>query len=162
ERFYRQWEAVPSPIAGELRWLALALVIAGTYAYIYSDIVVRHVGVYVHIAAGTLMWSLVLALQLLNVTLGIDALIAVLALTALAVNVAQATALRDSRYTKAFPVLGVLLPLLAVALGLSVYVRAISPDLKSVWQVEPPAWTYVGAMLLTAVSCRIGAHLYRT
>ena len=57
-----QMKARPSPIVGELRWLALLLVVAGTYAYIYSDIVVRHVGVYVHIAAATLMWSLVLAL----------------------------------------------------------------------------------------------------
>jgi hypothetical protein len=161
ERLYRQWEASPSPIVNELRWLALSLVVAGTYAYIYSDVVVRHVGIYVHIAAGTLMWSLVLGLQLLDVNLGLDALIAILSLTSLVVNVAQATALRDSQYTKALPVLGVLLPLLAVALGLVVYIRAISPDLKSVWQTEPPAWTYVGAMALTAVSCRVGAHLYR-
>ena len=161
EGLYRQWGASPSPIVNELRWLALAVVVAGTYAYIYSDVVVRHVGVYVHIAAATLMWSLVLGLQLMQVTLGLDALIAILSLTALIVNVAQATALRNSRYTKALPVLGVLLPLLAVALGLLVYFRAISPDLKSIWHVEPPAWTYVGAMALTAVSCRVGAHLYR-
>ena len=80
-------KARPSPIVGELRWLALLLVVAGTYAYIYSDLVVRRVGVYVHIAAATLLWALVLSLQLLNIALGMDALIAVLALTALAVNV---------------------------------------------------------------------------
>ena len=42
-----------------------------------------------------------------------------------------------------------------------VYYRALSLDLQSVWPVTPPAWTYVGAMLLTALSCRFGAYLYR-
>jgi hypothetical protein len=161
QNVYERMKATPSPIVGELRWLALLLVVAGTYAYIYSDLVVRRVGVYVYIAAATLLWALVLTLQLLNIALGMDALIAVLALTALAVNASQASVFRDSRYTRAFPVLGVLLPLLAVALGLLVYLRAISPNLKGVWQGEAPTWNYVGAMLLTAVSCRFGAYLYR-
>lgn len=159
--WYERWQAVPSPIVSELRWLALLLVIAGTYAYAYSDLVVRHVGVYIHIAAGTLLWALVLTLQLADLTLGIDTLIAVLAVTSLAVNATQATALRQSRYVRAFPVFGVLLPLLAVTLGLLVFLRSLSPDLKSVWPVTPPAWTYLGAMVLTALACRFGAHVYR-
>jgi hypothetical protein len=162
ESLYQRLHKTPSPIVNELRWLAFILVIAGTYAYIYSDLVVRRVEVYVHIAAATLLWALVLGLELLNIQIGTDALIAALAVTALAVNGSRATMLRDSKYARAFPVLGVLLPLLAVALGLLVYFRALSPDLKSVWQLDaPPAWTYVGAMLLTAVSCRFGAYLYR-
>jgi hypothetical protein len=159
---YQRLEATPSPIVGELRWLALFLVAAGTYAYIYSDLVVRRVGVYVYIAAATLLWALVLGLQLLNIELGMDALIAVLALAALAVNVSQAAFFRESRYTRAFPILGLLLPLLAVALGLLVYLRALSPNLRGVWQGEAPTLYYVGAMLLTAVSCRFGAYLYRS
>ena len=161
EPFYLQLKATPSPITGELRWLALALVLTGTYAYIYSDLVVRHIGVYVHIAAGTLLWAMVLGLQVLEIPLGMDAMISVLAVTSLVANAAQATALRDSRYTQAFPVFGVLLPLLAVALGVQVYFRAFSSDLKSIWQVAPPAWSYVGAMALTALSCRFGAYLYK-
>ncbi|MGH7221602.1 MAG: hypothetical protein ACRELF_00065, partial [Gemmataceae bacterium] len=161
QNVYEQMKATPSPIVGELRWLALLLVVAATYAYIYSDLVVRRVGVYVYIAAATLLWALLLSLQLLNIALGMDALIAVLALTALAVNASQASVFRDSRYTRAFPILGVLLPLLAVALGLLVYLRALSPNLKGVWQGAVPTWNYVGAMLLTAVSCRFGAYLYR-
>jgi hypothetical protein len=159
---YERMEAAPSPIVGELRWLALLLVAAGTYAYLYSDLVVRRVGVYVYIASATLLWALILTLELLGIALGVDALIAVLALAALALNIAQATVFRDSRYTRAIPILGVLLPLLAVALGLLVYLRAINPNLKGVWQAgEAPSWSYVGAMLLTAVSCRFGAFLYR-
>jgi len=161
ERVYQRLDTTPSPIVGDLRWLALALVVAGTYAYVYSDLVVRHVGVYVHIAAGTLLWALLLGLQMLNLALGMDALIAALAVTALAVNGAQATVFRDSRYTRSLPILGVLLPLVAVGLGLLVYGRAVSPDLKAVWPGSSPAWSYVGAMLLTAVACRAGAHAYR-
>jgi hypothetical protein len=162
QEVYERLETTPSPIVGELRWLALLLVVAGTYAYIYSDLVVRRVGVYVYIAAATLLWALILSVELLGIPLGIDALIAVLALVALVLNVSQAFVFRESRYTRAVPILGVLLPLLAVALGLLVYVRALSPNLRGVWEVEAPAWSYVGAMLLTAVSCRFGAYLYRS
>jgi hypothetical protein len=42
-----------------------------------------------------------------------------------------------------------------------VYFRALSVDLKSTWHLASPSWTYVGAMLLTALSCRVGAYLYR-
>ena len=92
-----------------------------------------------------------------------DALIAVLALTALAVNVLASHASSAIAATpKRFPSSALLLPLLAVALGLLVYVRALSPDLKSVWQVgSRRPGRYVGAMLLTAISCRVGAYLYR-
>lgn len=159
---YEELAAAPSPVVGELRWLALLLVLAGGYAYVYSDVVVRRVGVYVHIAALMLLWALVLTLQLLQLELGVDALIAILAVLALGVNLSQAVGLRDRKYTRALPVLGVALPLLAVALGVASYLRHISPDLKGVWQGEAPAWSYLGAMALTAVSCRIGAYLYRT
>ncbi len=157
--------AQPSPIISDLylRWLAVALTAVGTFAYVYSDLVVRRVGVYVHIAAFTLLWTLVLLLELLNLTIGFDAWIIVFAVTALVVNVCQASVLRDSAYTRAFPILGVLLPLLAVLLGLVVYLPAVSPDLKSVWSGDrpPPSWSYLAGMLLTAISCRVGAYLYR-
>ena len=60
---YQHLHAQPSPVVGELRLLALALVLAGTYAYVYSDLVVRKLGVYVYIAAFTACWLLVLCLE---------------------------------------------------------------------------------------------------
>ena len=42
------------------KWIALALVLAGTYAYGYSDLVVRRIGVYVYVAVFTLLWAEVL------------------------------------------------------------------------------------------------------
>lgn len=161
EALYRELHALPSPIVGELRWLALTLVLAATYAYIYSDVVVRHSGIHLYNAAATLLWTLVLALEVFDIALGIDALICVLAVVALVINLCEATFLKDSSYTRAFPIVAVALPLVAVALGVLVFFRALSGDLKSVWQVEPPSWAYVGALMLTAVSCRVGAYVHQ-
>lgn len=156
---YLSFQAVPSPICGELRWLSLVLVLAGTYAYIYSDIVVRKHGAYIHFAAALLLWAEVLVVQLLHLKLGVDAIIAVLAATSLAVNLAQATLTRDQKLTRAFPVFGLLLALLPVLMGMVEYFRFLGH--RAVWLDEPPRWTYVGAMVLTAVASRLGAFIYR-
>jgi hypothetical protein len=158
---YERHQAQPSPIVDELRWLAFALVVAGTYAYIYSDVVVRRLGVYVHVAALTLIWAEVLLVELLNLHLGVDALIAIFALTSLVVNLFEGTITRGNRMTRAIPLLGLLLGLLPVLLGLWQYGRALGTGFDEVWGNQPPSWTYVGAMLLAAVSCRVGAFVYR-
>ena len=156
---YAAWQATPSPICGELRWLAFVLVLAGTYTYVYSDLVVRRHGVYVHIAACTLLWAELLGVQMLHLKLGIDAIIAVLAVTSLAVNIAQATVTSDKQFTRAFPVFGLLLGLVPVVLGTMVYFQHLGP--RAVWADQPPKWSYVGAMVLAAVASRVGAHVYR-
>lgn len=149
----------PSPIAGELRWLGLVLVLAGTYAYVYSDLVVRRRGAYLHCAAFTLLWAEVLIVQLLHVQLGVDAIIAVLAVTSLGVNLVQATVTRNRHLTQSFPIFGLFLGLLPVLLGVYEYYRYLG--LRSVWIGQEPRWSYVGAMALTALASRVGAHLYR-
>lgn len=159
-QWYEQWGAQPSPIVNELRWLALVLVAAGTYAYVYSDLVVRRVGVYLHIAPLTLVWLLVLGLQMLEIRT-IDALISVLAVSSIVVNLLSKQLEGKPAVPRALSLLGPLLPLTATVLGLIVYLRAVSPDLKSVWTQAPPSWTYVGAMLLAAAACRLGAYLHR-
>ncbi len=156
---YLSFQAVPSPICGPQRWLALVLVLAGIYAYIYSDIVVRKHGAYIHFAAALLLWAEVLVVQLLHLTLGVDAIIAVLAVTSLAVNLIQATMTRDQKMTRAFPVFGLLLGLLPVLLGIVEYLRFLG--FNSAWKDNPPAWSYVGAMVLAAVASRLGAFIYR-
>lgn len=161
KRWYLAWGASPSPIVDDLRPLALGLVLAGAYAYVYSDLVVRRVGAYLYLAAATLLWAEVLIVEQLHLQLGIDAIIIILASTALAVNLVQATILKGSSLTRSFPVLGLLLGLLPVLLGLFVYVEAISGNFRSVWVDQPPTWSYLIGMLLTAVSCQIGATLYR-
>ena len=134
-----------SSIAREHLWLAIVLVAAGTYAYVYSDLVVRHIGVYVHVAAFTLMWLLVLVIEQLDLKLGIDALIGVLAGDGAGHQPAAGVDLRDSRYTRAFPVLGVLLPLAAVLIGVVVYFRHVIPrPARASGRRETPSWGYLG------------------
>src|SRR5205807_933067 len=69
-----------------LRWWALGLVAATTYAYLYSDLVVRRIGVYVYLAAFTLLWGEVLAIDLLHLAAQPIALIVALSLTGLIAN----------------------------------------------------------------------------
>jgi hypothetical protein len=156
---YLSMQAVPSPICGELRWLSLVLVLAGIYAYIYSDIVVRKHGAYIHFAAALLLWAEVLVVQLLHLKLGVDAIISVLAGTSLAVNLAQATLTRDQKLTRAFPVFGLLLTALPVLMGVSEYFHYLG--FREVWTGQSPRWSYVAAMVLTAVAARAGAFFYR-
>jgi hypothetical protein len=144
-----------------LQVLAIGLVLAGTYAYIYSDLVVRRVGVYMYLAVFTLLWAEVLVVRLLHLAVPTEAVIAVLALTALALNVLQATAARASAtLARAIPPLGVFLSALPVGLGVLLHFRATNANIQEVWPYEI-TWAYVGAMLLTAISCRVGAHLCR-
>jgi hypothetical protein len=161
--YYEKLQAGRTPIVTE-QWgqvLAICLVLAGIYAYLYSDIVVRRIGVYLYLAAGLLLWAEVLLIDLLHIRLGMDFLIAVLAGTGLLVNLLSGLTSREGSLGRTLPVLGLLLGLVPVGLGLVVFVRALNPDLKSVWSLEAPSWPYVGAMLLTAVACRYGAYLSR-
>jgi hypothetical protein len=161
--YYTRWNAEPTPMV-TTDWgkqLSLCLILAGTYAYLYSDVVVRRVGFYVYLAAATLVWAEVQALKVLHLDLGMDAVIAILASTALAANLAYGAGKESQGLSRTFPILGVLLAAAAMSLGLIVYARALSTDLKSVWKYEHPAWTYVLAMALTAVACRVGAFVTR-
>jgi hypothetical protein len=161
KHLYDALDARPSPIVGELRWLALALTSAGTYAYLYSDLVVRRRGIYTNIASFTFVWTFLMLIEFLGLATGVDAIIAVLAVTGLIASLLHGKLVAQQGALKNLSWLGILLQLAAVGLGLLMYARAISFDLKSVWQTETPGFGYVGAMLLTAVSCRAGALLYQ-
>lgn len=157
------WGRTPLVLDDWGRWLALGLVAAGTYAYVYSELVVRKVGVYVYAAALTLMWSEVLTLEALHVLAGTEVWIAVLAGTALVVNLLHASDTARGRLGLSFSVLGLSLGVLALSLGVITYLRALNPDLRGVWESEqPPTWGFVAAMLLTAAAFRAGAVVTRT
>jgi hypothetical protein len=85
--------------------------------------------------------------------------IVTLALTALAVNVLQ-TLSGDQPYTRAVPPLGLALSLVPVAYGVLLHFRATNVVLQRNWAFEI-TWGHVQAVLLTALVCRAGAHLYR-
>lgn len=148
-----------SPICNELQWLALSLVLLSTYGYVYSDIVVKRVGNFIHIAAMTLLWAEMLGVEMLDLKLGLDAVIAVLAVTSLAVNLLQSSLTRDLKLTRSFPLFGLLLGLAPVMLGTVQHFRFMG--LRGVWSGAEPQWSFVGAMLLAAAASRAGAHVYR-
>jgi hypothetical protein len=144
-----------------LKLLAIGLVLAGTYAYIYSDLAVRRVGVYMYFAVFTLLWAEVLIVKLLGLEVQSAAVMAILAATGLVVNLLQLTGGRAwPTLARAVPPLGVFLSALPVALGVLLHYRATSLALHDIWPYTINGW-YVGALVLTAVSCRVGAYLCR-
>jgi hypothetical protein len=141
--------------------LALCLVLAGTYVYAYSDLVVRRVGVYIYLAGFCLLWSEVLILGLLPWKLPVaEVAIITLAVTALVANLSLTLwAGRDSRLLRGSAPLGLLLSALPVIVGIVLHFRA-SSVLAAAWPYTL-TWTYVAAMLTAALSCRTSAHLFR-
>ncbi len=185
EPIYQQWKSGPPEIVSEAwgRYLALALVLAGTYAYFYSDIVVRRLSMYVYLAVFTLLWAEMLVIEMIATRVTAEAAIIALALTALAANLVQPKLLRwrESSSTPAKPEgslataislvragqpLGLFLSTVPVLLGLVLHLRATYQPLNESWPLPDGSlyaitWFYVLAMFVTAVSCRVGAHLYR-
>ena len=181
KQFYQQWNAGPPVVVAEHwgRLLALILVVIATYAYAYSDLIVRRVGVYIYLAVFTLLWAEALAIELLPVPMTTEIIIIALAATALAANLFAPSAGRwqksiapaagaDSPAFSLQPLqragmpLGLALSTLPVLLGIVLHLRATYvgwplPD----GQPYAVGWLYVAAMLVTAVACRVGAHIYR-
>jgi hypothetical protein len=143
-----------------LKLLAIAIVLAGTYAYLYSDFVVRRVGVYVYFAAVSIFWAELLILHQLDLLDKPEAVIVVLALTGLAVNLLANYAGKEGTFTRSLPALGLVLCLPPVLWGVVLHFRATWLDLGPAYHYDL-TWAYIGAMLLTAISCRAGAYLYR-
>jgi hypothetical protein len=162
---YESWHALPSPVVTTTggQALALGLVLAGVYAWLYADFVVRRVGLYIYLAAGGLLWAEVLTLDLLGIHAGSEVILATLSLTALAANLVEAGARKAESTTFAhmprFAALGLCLALVPVAFGVILHVRATSTLLPN-WHYAG-GWPFVAAMAATVISCRVGAYLYR-
>jgi len=157
-------ELLGMSLAGNTLWrsplLAGGLWLAGMYAYLYSDLVVRRVGIYTYIAAFCLLMAevtLVLWCQL-----DAEGVIAVLALTALAANLVR-TNFKDTneKLNRAIPPLALGLSALPVLLGLVIHVRATSELVRHLWHPHETTWIFVVVMVLVAVSNRISAFLVR-
>ncbi|HWG43009.1 MAG TPA: hypothetical protein VN688_09500 [Gemmataceae bacterium] len=164
EPIYRYFESRPPDIvtteSGKL--LAFCLVLAGTYAYAYSDLVVRRIGVYIYLAVFALLWTEVLALDLLVAHFGwqlpvMEVLIIAMAVTGLLANLALVNmAEKNSPLLRASSPLGLSLSVLPVLIGVFLHFRAtVLPSQYAL------TGTYVVAMLTAALSCRTSAHLFR-
>jgi hypothetical protein len=144
-----------------LKVWAMILVLAGMAAYLYSDIVVRRVGFYVYLAIFNLLWSEILLVNLWGWDIAMELVIAVLALTALAANLLQLFVTQKvETLSRSGPPLGLFLSSIPVGLGLILHIRATNRYCHELWPYTP-GWGFVGAMLATAVSCRVGAFMFR-
>ena len=132
--------------------------LAGVYAYLYSDLVVRRVGVYTCLAA----FSLVMAeATIAGQWLRAEGWIAVLAITALLVNLVQVMGPKtNDRISRVLAPLAMVLGTLPILLGLWLHIRATSTYLASVqWQYET-GLAFVVVMLLVAICNRLSAHVF--
>lgn len=156
---YARFNAVPSPICGELRWLALLLVALGVYAWGYSDLTVRRRGIFLQLAAYGVVWAELIVVQMLDLNLGRDLVIAVLAGTSLLTHLAIAAMGRERSSTGSLPSIGLLMGVLPVVIGAVSFAQHLS--FPMIWAGTPPQLSFVAAMLFTAVACRVGAHSSR-
>jgi hypothetical protein len=159
---FRAWISAPPAVTTDpvLRWVAMGSVLAATYAYLYSDLVVRRVGVYVYLAAITLLWGEVLAIDMIHLAAQPIVLIVAMSLTGLVANLLGAGLTPASKMARPIPPLALCLSLGPVIVGVLMHLRATEVAIHEVWPFGLNGG-YVIAMLLCAACCRIGAHLYR-
>jgi hypothetical protein len=158
-----------------LQLLALGLVLAGTYAYVYADLVVRRASAFLYAAAFTVLWSEVITIKLLAITINEEVAIIVLAATALFVHALYAISARKisshvegetliseatGSLARVAQPLGVFLCIVPVVLGLELHLRDAYVLLNANWPYTIGG-TYVVAMLMSAISVRVGAYVYR-
>jgi hypothetical protein len=139
--------------------LATGLWLAGTYLYLYSDLVVRRLGVLAYLAAGCLLMAEV---TLVGHNLESTALIALLAVTALAINLsAKLLGSAGEKLERTVPRLGLALSTLPVLMGIVLHLRATS-ELAARWNWHYAAtWYFAAAMIVVAVANRLSAYLCR-
>ena len=139
--------------------LAGGLWLAGMYAYLYSDIVVRRVGIYTMLAAVCMIMSEV---TVVYEFIDREGLIAVLALTAMAATALQSKiATRNQKLSRAVPPLAMALSALPVLIGLGLFIRATSQLVGGIAGDYRIEGAFVISMLVVAVANRVSAYATR-
>jgi hypothetical protein len=143
------------------RFLALALVLAGGYAYLYSSLIARRGVVYGYLAAVCLVWAELLGIQIGHLANHPSVLLSALALTSLAMNIAASLLSRRAdggaaRVTGPLVPLGMGLSAVAVAIGASLYLCSMLSGGSQIWPFAV-TWNYVGAMTVVALSSRMAS-----
>jgi hypothetical protein len=143
------------------RLTALLLVLAGGYGYVWSGLLTRHGRGFLHAALFTLFWAEVLVIDLVAWPLPtVEVFILTLTLTGLAANLFLASpAGRNLGQSGVGLSLGLALCVVPVAVGVVLHLRATA-DLAEAWRY-PLGVSYVATMVVAAVSCRVGAFLFR-
>jgi len=139
--------------------LAGGLWLAGAYVYLYSDLVVRRVGIYTYIAAFCL---LVAEVTVVGDQLQTEGVIAALALTAMAFNLLRSKLQRaGDNLNRTVAPLALAMSALPVVMGMALHLRATSPLAGQMFRPYETGWEFVLAMLLVAVCNRISAFRLR-
>ncbi|MCE9544403.1 MAG: hypothetical protein K8T25_02615 [Planctomycetia bacterium] len=142
----------------ESHLLAGGLWLAGAYAYLYSDLVVRRVGYYIYAAAFCVVLA---ALSVLGLDVRQEWLLALFALLSVVCNLAASSSNDADRARRALPRVGLILGVLPLLMGLLLHFRATSQVLPVAWKFDV-SWMFVVVMLVVAVSNRLSAWLTRT
>jgi hypothetical protein len=138
--------------------LAGAIWLAGVYGYLYSDLVVRRVGIYTYIAAFCLLMSEISFVWRLEA----EGVIAVLAATALAANlIRQQFKDTNEKVNRAVPPLALGLSALPVLLGVIIHLRATSVLFVGTSFASTGGPWFVAAMVFVALCNRASAFLFR-
>jgi hypothetical protein len=140
-------------------WLAGSLWIAGAYAYFYSDLVVRRIGVYVYLAAACLIAA---ELTFIGDRLPGEVLIATPAITALLLTFMSLRPGQESdRLSRNLQPLALMLAGLSVLIGVVQHVRATSDAAAYVgWDIQT-GWAFVITMLLVTACLRASAVVFQ-
>jgi len=137
--------------------LAGGIWLLGTYLYLYSDFVVRKVGVYIYLAAISLLMAIIsiIGWQFESP----EAVIFALTLVALGANIARRfTTQLEGNLSRVTAPLGLILNGLPLLIGWVLLLRA---NYNEGDPSVPIQWNYIFAMLAVTVSNRISAHLFR-
>ena len=144
-------------------WLAVALVLAGGYGFLYSSLVVRRDGIYGHLGVICLLWAELLGVQVGHLSSHVAVLLSGVALTSLAMNLAASLLVRNAgqlhkQLAGLLPLVGLGLMAVALAAGCLQQCRLMLPGAL----VLPHAgftWSDLAATTVMAVSGRLAALL---
>ncbi len=121
---YDQWQVTRTDLVttqpGKL--IALFLVLAGVYAYFYSDMIVRRKGYYLQIAALLMVWIEFIIIDLLQINLSMESLLGIFAGTGLLLQLLDRyLGHMLPKQMPIFPLLGSLLSVGSLLVGLFYY-----------------------------------------
>ncbi|MFO0868640.1 MAG: hypothetical protein U0935_06785 [Pirellulales bacterium] len=151
-----QWTGVPLT---DWRWLAAGVWVAGAYAWLYSDLVVRRVGVYTYLAGACLMLA---GVTLVGLDVATETLILILTAAAVtATLLGMCLPATDDRYRRTLAPTSLILCFLAVGLGALAHLRATSLTLAEMRWAHDTGWYFVAVMAVAAAANRLLTSLQR-
>jgi hypothetical protein len=140
--------------------LAAGLWLAGMYAYLYSDIVVRRIGIYLAFAGVCLVMAEVTLL--LGFDVRAEWIIAAMAITSVVINIAHQQWPGVYKHADRFvPPLGWVLGIVPLVWGVVLHVRATSAVASDIGWAYTTGREFVAVMLITAVANRLNGYLCR-